>query len=132
MSFDDRSPIYRQIADEIRRDVLTGAIADDEQVMSTTQYSAFHRINPATVAKAFQELVDEGVLYKRRGVGMFVSPGAAEALRRQRKSTFFDERVVPFVAEASRLGIDADDLVAAIRSAALDTANPSVPERTTR
>ena len=77
--FDDRTPIYRQIAGQLREDIVSGLLDDDEQVMSTNQYAAFHRINPATVAKAFQELVDDGLLYKRRGLGMFVSPGAGSA-----------------------------------------------------
>jgi GntR family transcriptional regulator len=60
--------------------VLSGTIGGDEQVMSTNQYAAFYRINPATAAKAFQQLVDEGVLYKKRGIGMFAAPGARDAL----------------------------------------------------
>ncbi len=74
--FDDRSPIYLQIAEQIKNDIVTGALAEDEQVMSTNQYAAFYQINPATAAKGFAQLVDEGVLYKKRGIGMFVSPDA--------------------------------------------------------
>ena len=84
--FDDRTPIYRQIAGQLREDIVSGLLDDDEQVMSTTQYATFHRINPATVAKAFQELVDDGLLYKKRGLGMFVSPGARERLRDERRA----------------------------------------------
>ena len=79
--FDDRSPIYRQIADRIKADVVSGALKADEQVMSTNQYAAYYRINPATAAKAFQQLVDEKVLYKKRGIGMFVSTQARDMLR---------------------------------------------------
>jgi DNA-binding transcriptional regulator YhcF (GntR family) len=61
-SFDGQLPIYHQIAERIRADVLSGALPPDQQVMSTNQYAAFYRINPATAAKAFQQLVDEGVL----------------------------------------------------------------------
>jgi GntR family transcriptional regulator len=102
--FDDRSPIYRQIADQIKDDVLRGVLAADEQVMSTNQYAAYYRINPATAAKAFQQLVDEGVIYKRRGVGMFVTAGARER--------FFAEVLEPMAAEARALGIPAADIVA--------------------
>src|SRR3954452_5999974 len=87
--FDDRSPIYQQIADRIRDDVLSGALKEDEQVMSTNQYAAYYQINPATAAKGFAELVDEGVLYKKRGIGMFVSPDAREKLREARRQRFF-------------------------------------------
>jgi GntR family transcriptional regulator len=113
--FDERTPIYRQIADQIREDVVSGALEDDQQVMSTNQYAAFHRINPATVAKAFQNLVDEGLLYKRRGVGMFVAPGAAARLRAERRAGFLDRAVVPLVREARRLDLAPDDVLDAVR-----------------
>lgn len=115
--FDDRTPIYRQIADQIREDVVSGVLAEEEQVMSTNQYAAFHRINPATAAKAFQGLVDEGLLYKRRGVGMFVAPGAAERLRAERRAEFVHRVVEPLVAEAHRLDIPVDTVVDAVRTA---------------
>jgi len=78
--FDERTPIYRQIADGIEREILTGALREEEQVMSTNRYAAHYRINPATAQKAFQQLVDDGILYKRRGIGMFVCPGATARL----------------------------------------------------
>ncbi|MEU4620495.1 GntR family transcriptional regulator [Actinoplanes sp. NPDC023801] len=112
--FDDRSPIYRQIADQIKDDVLRGVLDADEQVMSTNQYAAYYRINPATAAKAFQQLVDEGVIYKRRGVGMFVAAGAQARLRAQRRERFFAEVLEPMAAEARALGIPAADIVARI------------------
>jgi GntR family transcriptional regulator len=111
VAFDDRSPIYLQIADGIKNDVLSGALKEDEQVMSTNQYAAFYRINPATAAKGFAQLVDEGVLYKKRGIGMFVSPDAREKLRRQRRERFFTEVVDPMLAEAKRIGIEVDEIV---------------------
>ncbi len=113
--FDERSPIYRQIAEQIRDDIVTGALGPDDQVMSTNQYAAFHRINPATAAKAFQQLVDEGLLYKKRGIGMFVAPGAPERLRAERRARFFDEVLGPVVAEAARLGIPLDEVAEAVR-----------------
>ncbi len=116
--FDDGSPIYRQIADRIRADVLSGVLAADEQVMSTTQYAAHFRINPATAAKAFQQLVDEGVLYKQRGIGMFVSPDARDRLRAEHRSRFFEDVVDPMIAEARAIGVALDDVVAHIRGQA--------------
>src|SRR4051812_23199964 len=125
-AFDDRSPIYRQIAGQLRDDILGGLLDDDAQVMSTNQYAAFHRINPATVAKAFQELVGDGLLYKRRGLGMFVAPGAGERLRAERRARFFDDVLAPVIAEAARLAIPIDDVVAAIRT------RPLPPKGTTQ
>ncbi|WP_199439884.1 GntR family transcriptional regulator [Umezawaea beigongshangensis] len=109
--FDDRSPIYRQIAERIKADVRSGVLKADEQVMSTNQYAAFYRINPATAAKAFQQLVDEGVLYKKRGIGMFVSEQAREMLRAQGRETFFSEFVDPMVVEARSVGVPLGDVV---------------------
>ena len=109
--FDDRSPIYRQIADRIKADVLSGALKADEQVMSTNQYAAYYRINPATAAKAFQQLVDEQVLYKKRGIGMFVSTQARDMLRAQGRETFFGEVVDPMVAEARAIGIPLAEVI---------------------
>lgn len=112
--FDDRSPIYRQIADQIRTEILTGALKPEDQVMSTTQYAEFYRINPATAARAFQQLVDENVIYKRRGVGMFVSPDARERLRAGYRKRFFTDVVDPVVTEARNIGIPISDVIARI------------------
>jgi DNA-binding transcriptional regulator YhcF (GntR family) len=109
--FDDRGPIYLQIADGIKNDILSGSLKEDEQVMSTNQYAAFYQINPATAAKGFAQLVEEGVLYKRRGIGMFVSPDVRERLRAQRRERFFSEVVEPMLAEAKRIGIEVDEIV---------------------
>lgn len=120
--FDDDSPIYRQIAGRITADVLNGVLGPDEQVMSTNQYAAFYRINPATAAKAFQRLVEEGVLYKKRGVGMFVSPGARDRLRADRRARFFADRVDPLVDEARTLGIPLAEVLDRIRQRAEEAA----------
>ncbi len=114
--FDDRSPIYRQIADRVRSEVLDGSLAEEEQVMSTTRYATHFRINPATAAKAFAELVDEGVLYKRRGVGMFVAPGARDRLRAVHRSRFFAEVVDPMIDEANAIGVPLEAVVERIRA----------------
>jgi DNA-binding transcriptional regulator YhcF (GntR family) len=113
--FDERRPIYVQIADGIKDEVLSGALKEDEQVMSTNQYAAFYRINPATAAKGFQQLVDEGVLYKKRGIGMFVSPQARPALLARRRERFFAEVVEPMLAEARMIGIPVEEIVRRLR-----------------
>jgi GntR family transcriptional regulator len=114
-AFDDRSPIYRQIADRIVAQILSGELPPDGQVMSTNQYAAFYRINPATAAKAFQQLVDDGVLYKKRGIGMFVSPDAPERLRARHRDRFFAEVVDPMVERARVIGVPLDDIVEHLR-----------------
>ncbi len=110
--FDGREPIYLQIANQIRDAVVSGALGEEEQVMSTTQYATTFRINPATAQKAFAELVEEGVLYKRRGLGMFVAQGARERLLTRRRASFFAEVVDPVATQARMLGIPVAEVVA--------------------
>lgn len=114
--FHGRDPIYAQIADRIRDDVAEGTLREGEQVMSTNQYAATYRINPATAAKAFAELVAEGVLGKQRGIGMFVADGARERLLAARRARYFDDVLAPALAEARRIGIGADALVEHVRA----------------
>lgn len=114
--FNDQTPIYRQIADKIRQDILTGRIEEEEQVMSTNQYASFYRINPATAQKGFQSLVEDGVLYKKRGIGMFVSTGARAMLRKEHRDKFFEDMLEPMLDEARAIGIPEDDLIDYITS----------------
>ena len=113
--FDDRSPIYLQIANGIKDEVLSGTLKEDEQIMSTNQYAAFYQINPATAAKGFAQLVEEGVLYKKRGIGMFVSPDARQRLRSRRRERFFADVVDPMLAEARMVGVGVDEIVAYLK-----------------
>ena len=112
--FDGPEPIYLQIAQMIRSQVLAGELAESEQVMSTTQFATTFRINPATAAKAFAGLVEEGVLYKRRGLGMFVAPGARDRLLDQHRQAYFEDVLAPALAQAAVLGISAEEIVAYI------------------
>jgi len=109
--FDERSPIYQQIADQIKADIISGALKEEEQVMSTNQYAAFYRINPATAAKGFQLLTEEGILYKKRGIGMFVSADARGTLVQVRKDRFFEEVVDRMVEEARQIGVPITDIL---------------------
>lgn len=109
--FSDQTPIYRQIADQIRQDILTERLLEEEQVMSTNQYAAHYRINPATAQKAFQTLVDEGILYKKRGIGMFVSAGAREMLQNQHREGFFKDVLQPMLEQARAIGISNEELI---------------------
>ncbi|HEY0117702.1 MAG TPA: GntR family transcriptional regulator [Cellulomonas sp.] len=118
--FDGPEPIYLQIAAWIRAQVLSGELGEEEQVMSTTQFATTFRINPATAAKAFAGLVDEGVLHKRRGIGMFVTAGARERLLAQRRETFFADVVDPVADQARLLGVPLEDVVARLHAAATE------------
>ena len=109
---DGPEPIYVQIAALIRAQVLARELAEEEQVMSTTQFATQFRINPATANKAFATLVDEGVLYKRRGLGMFVAPGARERLLAAHRNDYFDQVLAPALAQADLLDIPTEEIVA--------------------
>ncbi|MBO9598462.1 MAG: GntR family transcriptional regulator [Cohnella sp.] len=117
MSFqmDDSRPIFVQIAERIENDIIDGAMPEESQVPSTNQFAAFYQINPATAAKGVNLLVDQGILYKRRGIGMFVATGAKARLMEQRKEHFYEQYVVTMMSEAKKLGITADQLTDMIR-----------------
>ncbi|MCZ4142136.1 GntR family transcriptional regulator, partial [Escherichia coli] len=85
---DDSKPIFMQIAELIENDIISGVLAEEAQVPSTNEFAAFYRINPATAAKGINRLVEDGLLYKKRGIGMFVTEGAPQRLRAQRREKF--------------------------------------------
>ena len=103
--------IYLQISEMIETDILRGILLEEEQVPSTNELARAFNINPATAAKGVNRLVEDGLLYKRRGVGMFVAPGASEALRQKRQKLFAKDRVRDLVREAKRLKIDREELL---------------------
>lgn len=107
---DDGKPIFQQIAERVEDSIVAGALTDESQAPSINELAAFYRINPATALKGINLLVDKGVLYKRRGVGMFVADGARKALLAERRAAFADTYLEPLVAEARQLGLNAEDL----------------------
>ena len=113
-------PIYVQIADNIRDQILRGALRDGDQLTSTTEYATTYRINPATAGKAFAILVDEGLVEKRRGIGMFVAEGAHASLVEEGRRTYVDETLYPAVeAEGEAglaLGLDIDTIATNVRA----------------
>lgn len=112
---DEGRPIFVQIAEKIEDDILEGRLAEESQVPSTNQFASFYRINPATAAKGVNQLVDQGILYKKRGIGMFVATGAQKKLRENRKEQFYEQYVVTMMLEAEKLGISLDQLMEMIR-----------------
>ncbi|MEV7604784.1 GntR family transcriptional regulator [Paenarthrobacter sp. NPDC089322] len=107
---DDSKPIFMQIAELIENGIVDGSLPEESQVPSTNEFAAFHRINPATAAKGVNVLVDSGILYKRRGIGMFVATGARAQVVARRTEEFFEQYVRPLTAEARKLGISAQQL----------------------
>lgn len=115
--FDNDRPLFIQIAEQIEDAILNGAYPEDTQVPSTNELASFHRINPATAAKGLQMLVDKQTLYKRRGVGMFVSPGAPEAIRKERQAAFSTRYITPLIAEAHAIGLSGEELTKLVAEA---------------
>ncbi len=114
------SLIYLQIAQMLEDDILRGVYREEEQAPSTNELSRAYSINPATAAKGLGLLVSEGILYKRRGIGMFVSPGAAEKVREKRRAAFFETYVKPMAKEGRSLGLTGEELKAMLEKAALE------------
>jgi DNA-binding transcriptional regulator YhcF (GntR family) len=112
---DESRPIFVQIAEQIENDIIAGLMAEETQVPSTNELAAFYRINPATALKGVTLLVDEGILYKKRGIGMFVAEGARPRLVAERRDRFEAEYVRPLIAEAAKLGITSTQLAEMIR-----------------
>jgi DNA-binding transcriptional regulator YhcF (GntR family) len=107
---DDGRPLFVQIAEQIETSIVDGSLAEEAQVPSTNELAAFHRINPATAAKGVGQLVGDGVLYKRRGIGMFVATGARALLLERRREDFARQYLAPLLAEARKLGMDAEQV----------------------
>lgn len=107
---DESRPIFQQIAEQIENDIIAGVLPEESQVPSTNEFAAFHRINPATAGKGVNLLVDAGILYKKRGIGMFVAAGSRDRLMAERRERFRDQFVRPLLVEAEKLGISTEQL----------------------
>lgn len=115
---EEGKPLFVQIAEQVEDSIVDGSLAEEDRAPSTNELAAFHRINPATAAKGVNLLVDKGVLHKRRGIGMFVSPGARELLLRERRESFAVRYVRPLLAEARRIGLGPEDVAELVRTGA--------------
>ena len=114
LELDQEKPIFIQIAEGIEDGILTGAFPEESQIPSITEFSVNYKINPATALKGINLLVDEEIVFKKRGVGMFVAKGAVSKLRKKRQDLFCDNYVSRLVEEAKRLGITSEEIIAMI------------------
>jgi GntR family transcriptional regulator len=112
---DEGGPLFAQVAERLAGEIADGGLAEGERVPSTNELAAFYRINPATAAKGISVLTDDGLIEKRRGIGMFVAEGARVRLLARRRAEFTERYVEPLLTEATRLGIDPDELIALIK-----------------
>lgn len=108
----EKDLIYMQIARMLGDDILREVYREEEGVPSTNELARAFNINPATAAKGLNLLVNDGVLYKKRGIGMFVTKGAKGTVREKRKAAFFDGYVKPLVQEGKSLGLTVEELQA--------------------
>jgi DNA-binding transcriptional regulator YhcF (GntR family) len=112
---DEGTPLFVQIGAQLADDIADGTLPEGERVPSSNEFAAFYRINPATAAKGINVLIDQGLLEKRRGIGMFVATGAQERLLAERRRRFAEQYIGPMLVEARRLGMDVTDLVSLIQ-----------------
>ena len=120
---DSNKPIYLQIAEGIEDAILSGVFKEESQIPSITEFSVNYKINPATALKGINLLVDTGIVYKKRGLGMFVNKGATEILRNKRKKQIFENYIRPLTDEAKRLGISEHEVKLMIESGYRDEGN---------
>jgi GntR family transcriptional regulator len=120
-NWNDSQPIYRQLRDRVVEMILEGVLGDGDALPSVRSVAAEYRLNPLTVLKGYQELVDEGLVEKKRGRGMFIMEGAKKALLSGERELFLNEQWPSVVATVRRLGLDLDDLVATARAEAEKT-----------
>ncbi|ANO50210.1 GntR family transcriptional regulator [Woeseia oceani] len=110
--WNDDLPIYRQLRDRVVAMILEGVLADGDALPSVRNVAAEYRLNPLTVLKGYQELVDEGLVEKKRGRGMFVTDGANKQLLKDERRRFLEKEWPAVIATIERLGLDRADLLA--------------------
>ncbi|MUG45306.1 GntR family transcriptional regulator [Paenibacillus woosongensis] len=115
VTFDDKQPIFQQVAHIIEDDILNGTYREDEQILSVAQFSQLFQINPATVVKGIGLLVNEGILYKKRGLGMYVSMDAKQKIQNQRRDRFYNELLSDLLCEADKLELTTEDIINMIK-----------------
>lgn len=110
-NWNDSQPIYRQLRDKVVTMILEGVLQDGDALPSVRQVAAEYQLNPLTVMKGYQELVDEDLVEKKRGRGMFVRAGAQSALLRDERTRFLDDEWPEIVARIKRLGLNVSELL---------------------
>lgn len=115
-NWNDNQPIYRQLRDKVVAMILEGALKDGDSLPSVRSVAADYQLNPLTVMKGYQELVDENLVEKRRGLGMFVREGACDKLMYNERDRFVQEEWPKIVQVIERLGLDPGELLEAARN----------------
>ncbi|WP_054711477.1 GntR family transcriptional regulator [Bacillus sp. JCM 19041] len=108
--FSDDQPIFKQITVRIANDIVSGALKEGDQVPSTNEFAKVLQINPATAAKGINLLVEQEILFKKRGIGMFVAEGARQKLLAERRESFVTSYLVPLLKEADQIELNNEDI----------------------
>jgi DNA-binding transcriptional regulator YhcF (GntR family) len=114
LNLDEEKPIFLQFAEELEDNILKGIFEEESQIPSTTEVAVKFRINPATANRGVNLLVDEGIIYKKRGIGMFVCSGSREKIAAKRRSTFYDKYIRPLLDESKNLKLTKDEIISMI------------------
>jgi len=112
----DWQPVFIQIMEIIEQDIVTSVYQPHDLIISTTQIAKLYSVNPTTAVKAISKLTDDGILYKRRGIGMCVAEGAKEKILHRRKKIFLGQTIDAFITEAQTLGISAEELAESLKA----------------
>ncbi|SDC96147.1 DNA-binding transcriptional regulator YhcF, GntR family [Paenibacillus sp. UNCCL117] len=113
--FNDSQPIFLQIAKMIEDDILNGTYSEEDQIISMAQFSSIFHVNPATIVKGIAVLVNDGILYKKRGLGMYVATGAKKMIKDKRRERFSKELVLKLLEEADKLELTSEDVIEMIK-----------------
>lgn len=113
--FSSDRPIFIQLAEFLENDILNGIFQEEKPIPSTTELSVVLKLNPATTLKGVNLLVEQGLVEKKRGIGMFVVPGAVEKILQKKRQGFIDVYIKPLVKEAKSLKIECDELISIIK-----------------
>ena len=125
MQFDSSSekPIFIQFAEMLENNILKGIFEEESQIPSTTEVAVKFKINPATANRGVNMLVEDGIIYKKRGVGMFVSTGAREKILNKRKTIFYESYILPLIEESKNLNITKNEIITMIERGILNEHN---------
>jgi len=114
LNMSSEKPIFLQFAEELEDNILKGIFEEETQIPSTTEVAIKFKINPATANRGVNVLVDEGIIYKKRGIGMFVSTGARDKIIAKRKNAFYESYILSLLEEAKNLNITKGEIISLI------------------
>ena len=111
LNMSGEKPIFLQFAEELEDNILKGIFEEETQIPSTTEVAVKFKINPATANRGVNLLVDEDIIYKKRGIGMFVKTGAREKIIEKRKNAFYETFILSLLKEAKNLNIPKVEII---------------------